>query len=399
MTKSARSNSLTLVKPRTTWVITSKTSPTNPIEPSGSSQHTLVVNPWSKTRSNPTWTLTSANVFQNFCRVLQISPKHFKIYQYESCPVCRGTQLSYRLTFQILSGKGWKTWSTANSSCLPKQSDIQSLAAIYAKSVEKNTLEPLYKLQRVVRSTTFLFTTLCTSIQIFADFRVRTGVLWNMFEPVDAAPRHATPPPVRPPFVWPQAPWGAAVGPPVTSSHASTIKRPPPPIPHMPSRPSSLCPARAPPLEAAVASTRAGPPHCPTKASTTSSGICWSSPTRSLFPPSRRLAGAELPAVAASCAVVRPRRQSLFPNEARKPNPGTCRTFPARARPTPPQEFAGFRPPAPLAIARGRIARSAIFLRSQMQSKGISVRTKVFPGVLVKSCNFNSSCDLLNVVK
>jgi hypothetical protein len=38
--------------------------------------------------------MTSVNVFRNFCRVLQISPKHFKIYQYESCPVFRGTQLS-----------------------------------------------------------------------------------------------------------------------------------------------------------------------------------------------------------------------------------------------------------------------------------------------------------------
>jgi hypothetical protein len=33
MTESAESNLLTLVKPRSTWVITSKTSPTNPIEP------------------------------------------------------------------------------------------------------------------------------------------------------------------------------------------------------------------------------------------------------------------------------------------------------------------------------------------------------------------------------
>jgi hypothetical protein len=29
----------------------------------------------------------------------EISPKHFKIYQYESCLVCRGTQLSYRMAF------------------------------------------------------------------------------------------------------------------------------------------------------------------------------------------------------------------------------------------------------------------------------------------------------------
>jgi hypothetical protein len=33
MTESAGSNRLTLVKPRSTWVITSKTSPMNPIEP------------------------------------------------------------------------------------------------------------------------------------------------------------------------------------------------------------------------------------------------------------------------------------------------------------------------------------------------------------------------------
>jgi hypothetical protein len=31
---------------------------------------------------------------QNFCLVLQISPKRFKMFQYESCPVFRGTQLS-----------------------------------------------------------------------------------------------------------------------------------------------------------------------------------------------------------------------------------------------------------------------------------------------------------------
>jgi hypothetical protein len=156
-----------------------------------------------------------------------------------------------------------------------------------------------------------------------------------MFEPVDAAPRHATPPPVRPPFVWPQAPWGAAVGPPVTSSHASTIKRPPPPIPHMPSRPSSLCPARAPPLEAAVASTRADPPHCPTKASTTSSGICWSSPTRSLFPPSRRLAGAELPAVAAQLCRCAPSPAVPLPQRSPETEPRDLQDIP-RSRPADP---------------------------------------------------------------
>jgi hypothetical protein len=55
----------------------------------------------------------SSNVFRNFCSVLQISPKHFKFYKNKSCLVFRGTQLSCWMAFQILSRKGWKTWSTA----------------------------------------------------------------------------------------------------------------------------------------------------------------------------------------------------------------------------------------------------------------------------------------------
>jgi hypothetical protein len=66
----------------------------NPYWPPWPSQHTRVVKLWSKARSNPTETLVSLNILRNFCRVLQISPKHFKISQYESCPVFWGTQLS-----------------------------------------------------------------------------------------------------------------------------------------------------------------------------------------------------------------------------------------------------------------------------------------------------------------
>jgi hypothetical protein len=40
MTESAESNRLTLVKPRSTWVITSKTSPTNLLNPLTKSTHT-----------------------------------------------------------------------------------------------------------------------------------------------------------------------------------------------------------------------------------------------------------------------------------------------------------------------------------------------------------------------
>jgi hypothetical protein len=137
MAESAESNRLTLVKPRSTWAITSKTSPTHPINPLDQ-----VSTPWWSTLGQrpgqtPLKTLTSVNAFRNFCRVLQISPKHFKIYHYESCLVCWGTQLSCRLTFQILSGNWWKTWSTVSISCSPECDDIQSLAVICAKSFEK----------------------------------------------------------------------------------------------------------------------------------------------------------------------------------------------------------------------------------------------------------------------
>jgi hypothetical protein len=73
------------------------------------SLYTPVVNPWSKTRSNPAWPLTSADVVRNFCCVPQNSPKDFKIYLHESCPYCWGTQLSCRMAFQIWRGKLWKT--------------------------------------------------------------------------------------------------------------------------------------------------------------------------------------------------------------------------------------------------------------------------------------------------
>jgi hypothetical protein len=87
MTESTESNLLTLVKPWSTWIITSKTLLTISNDPLDQVNTHL----WSKVRSNPTETLTSLKVIRNLCRVLQISPKHFKISQYKSCPVFRGT--------------------------------------------------------------------------------------------------------------------------------------------------------------------------------------------------------------------------------------------------------------------------------------------------------------------
>jgi hypothetical protein len=50
------------------------------------------------------------------------------------------------MAFPILGGKGWKTWSTVSRSCSVAQNGIQSLAAIYAKTVEKNIGRPLRKI-------------------------------------------------------------------------------------------------------------------------------------------------------------------------------------------------------------------------------------------------------------
>jgi hypothetical protein len=67
-----------------------------------------------------------------------------------------------------------------------------------------------------VRSTSFLFTTLCTSIQYFGVLRVQIGVQWNKFKPAGAAPRRRAPtrttPAQRHPWCsGPRAPsWGHA---------------------------------------------------------------------------------------------------------------------------------------------------------------------------------------------
>jgi hypothetical protein len=125
-------------------------SPRKPHQPTLMAQlikwHTSVVNPWSKPWSNPTYTLVTLNVFRNFCRVLQNSPKYLNIYLYESCRVWWGTQLSCRLAFQIWRGKMWKTWSIDSTSCSLRHIGIHSWQASPAKSIEKHTIWPLWKL-------------------------------------------------------------------------------------------------------------------------------------------------------------------------------------------------------------------------------------------------------------
>jgi hypothetical protein len=68
--------------------------------------------PWSTLGQtlvkDPLNTLGPFYVSRNFCCVLQISPKHFKISQCKSCVSCRGTQLSCWVALEIWSGNAWK---------------------------------------------------------------------------------------------------------------------------------------------------------------------------------------------------------------------------------------------------------------------------------------------------
>jgi hypothetical protein len=98
-----RSNQLTLVKQGSTWAITSKTQPTTPSDQSRSTLVKLGQNPSQR----PLKTLWHPCQLENFCRVLQISSKHFEFSECKSCVVCRGTQLSCWVACPIRSGIRW----------------------------------------------------------------------------------------------------------------------------------------------------------------------------------------------------------------------------------------------------------------------------------------------------
>jgi hypothetical protein len=54
---------------------------------------------------------------------------------------------------------------------------------------------------------------------------------------------------------------------------------------------------------------------------------------------------------------------------------------------------------APPLSPKGHIARPAFFLRSFVQTKGITVSTQIFPGVLVQKVSFLSFVFYLQFVK
>jgi hypothetical protein len=142
LTLMGRSTALTLVKRRSTWAIISKTSPMTPNDPFWS----ILVDPWSNPTQKPLNPFWPTSVSRYFCRVLQISPKHFKISQCKSCVSCRGTQLSCWVELEIRSLKGWKTRVDASSYYSPVHRKLPTWHAYCAQTVEKKTLRLLQKL-------------------------------------------------------------------------------------------------------------------------------------------------------------------------------------------------------------------------------------------------------------
>jgi hypothetical protein len=108
MTKSAESNRPALVKPRSTWVITSKTSPMNPIEPLDQ----VYTHPWStfgqRHGQTPLKHWCRRNVFRNFCLVLQISPKHLKSTNMKVVQFIEGHNFHVDWHFKFWAKKGGK---------------------------------------------------------------------------------------------------------------------------------------------------------------------------------------------------------------------------------------------------------------------------------------------------
>jgi hypothetical protein len=136
LTLTIGSNELTLVKRRSTWVITSTTSPTTPNDSYWSTLGQVGQNP----SQNPLTTLWPSSVIGKFCRVLKISPKHFKISQCKSCVVCRGTQLSCWVAFKIWSAKLWKSLVNASGYYSLAPGKFASWHANCAQMVEENTI-------------------------------------------------------------------------------------------------------------------------------------------------------------------------------------------------------------------------------------------------------------------
>jgi hypothetical protein len=139
LTLMSRSTVLTLVKRRSTWAITSKTSQIIPNDaPWSTHGHGLV-----KTLVKPLEPFWPTSVSRYFCLVLQISPKHFKLSQYKSCVFCRGTQLSCWVALLVWSANWWKMQVNACRHYSLEPSFLPCSTACSAKFVEQKPSRPL----------------------------------------------------------------------------------------------------------------------------------------------------------------------------------------------------------------------------------------------------------------
>jgi hypothetical protein len=148
-----------------------------------------------------------------------------------------------------------------------------------------------------------------------------------------------------------------------------------------------------------VASQGSDRPHSPTKAPSTFPCTYYSPPTRSRFPPSRHLAGAERTAAGngrrrRTTPPAPPPPQPRVEIEPREPldNPTPV---PSRPRRRSSPEFRRPRRPPP----KDHIARPQFFPRADPQTEGISVRNKKSPGSFSQNDISNRKVLLLNLGK
>jgi hypothetical protein len=119
----------------------------SPRKPSQQALMTLLIKS-TPTCGQPLVKTLSLNFLQNFCRALQISPKHFKISQYKSCPLFWGTQLCFCLS------RSAARIPRTSSPWMPSRPDPPCARAFRAKGWTAPCLSRSYKGRRAFPRTT-----------------------------------------------------------------------------------------------------------------------------------------------------------------------------------------------------------------------------------------------------
>jgi hypothetical protein len=109
-----------------------------------------------KAQSNPSQPPMSLNLLENFCRVLQISPKHFNFSQYKNLSTFSRDTTLLLGGISKLECKMVKTWSTTAEHYSPVLGKTSSLLAVHAPTIAQNICRPLQKMFSHSSSTTLL---------------------------------------------------------------------------------------------------------------------------------------------------------------------------------------------------------------------------------------------------